>query len=69
MAWLPLVWPEPWPGTRLRDARRDLRQGRPAAPSPSPLPPSARPSPPGRDLTEHDNVLIAAAACELHPTR
>ena len=21
----------------------------------------------GRDLSEHDNVLIAAAACELHP--
>ena len=39
----------------------------PAGSSPSASPPSARCFAAGRDLSDVDNVLIAAAACELHP--
>ena len=47
-------WPRP---TRSRSA----------APSRSASPPSARRSRPGATSSERDNVLIAAAACEMHP--
>ena len=40
---------------------------RPAAPSPSRSPAFRQAFAAGRDLTDPDNVLIAAAACELHP--
>jgi 2-hydroxychromene-2-carboxylate isomerase len=62
-----LVWPEPWPGNTLfamRAATFAKQTGRTVSFA---LAAFRQAFAAGRDLTEHDNVLIAAAACELHP--
>jgi 2-hydroxychromene-2-carboxylate isomerase len=63
----PLVWPEPWPGNTLfamRAATFAKQTGRTVSFA---LAAFRQAFAAGRDLTEHDNVLISAAACELHP--
>ena len=63
----PLVWPEPWPGDMLfamRVATFAKQTGRTVSFA---LAAFRQQFAAGRDLSEHDNVLIAAAACELHP--
>jgi len=63
----PLVWPEPWPGNMLfamRVAAFAKQTGRTVSFA---LAAFRQAFAAGRDLSEHDNVLIAAAACELHP--
>jgi 2-hydroxychromene-2-carboxylate isomerase len=63
----PLVWPEPWPGNTLvamRTATFAKQIGRTVSFS---LAAFRQAFAAGRDLTELDNVFIAAAACELHP--
>jgi 2-hydroxychromene-2-carboxylate isomerase len=63
----PLVWPEPWPGdmlTAMRAATFAKRTGRAVSFA---LAAFRQAFAAGRDLSEPDNVLIAAAACELHP--
>jgi 2-hydroxychromene-2-carboxylate isomerase len=63
----PIVWPEVWPGEMLmamRVATFAKQTGRTIAFS---LPAFRQQFAAGRDLTDPDNVLIAAAACELHP--
>jgi len=63
----PLVWPEPWPGDMLfamRVATFAKQTGRTVSYA---LAAFRQQFAAGRDLSEHDNVLIAAAACELHP--
>jgi 2-hydroxychromene-2-carboxylate isomerase len=63
----PLVWPEPWPGNMLfamRAATFAKQTGRAVSFA---LAAFRQQFAAGRDLSEHDNVLIAAAACELHP--
>ena len=63
----PLVWPEPWPGNTLfamRAATFAKQTGRTVSFA---LAAFRQAFAAGRDLTEPDNVLIAAAACELHP--
>lgn len=63
----PLVWPEPWPGNTLfamRVATFAKQTGRTVSFA---LAAFRQAFAGGRDLTEADNVLIAAAACELHP--
>jgi 2-hydroxychromene-2-carboxylate isomerase len=63
----PLVWPEPWPGNTLlamRVATFAKQTGRTVSFALSAF---RQAFAAGRDLTEPDNVLIAAAACELHP--
>jgi 2-hydroxychromene-2-carboxylate isomerase len=62
-----LVWPEPWPGNTLfamRAATFAKQTGRAVSFA---LAGFRQAFAAGRDLSEHDNVLIAAAACELHP--
>jgi 2-hydroxychromene-2-carboxylate isomerase len=62
-----LVWPEPWPGNTLfalRAATFAKQTGRTVSFA---LAGFRQAFAAGRDLTEHDNVLITAAACELHP--
>lgn len=62
-----LAWPEPWPGNTLfamRAATFAKQTGRTVSFA---LAAFRQAFAGGRDLTEHDNVLIAAAACELHP--
>src|SRR5207249_7352935 len=63
----PLRWPEPWPGNTLfamRVATFAAGIGRAVAFS---LPAFRQAFVAGRDLSVPDNVLVAAAACELHP--
>ncbi len=62
-----LAWPEPWPGNTLvamRAATFAKQTGRSVSFA---LAAFRQAFAAGRDLSEHDNVLIAAAACELHP--
>lgn len=63
----PLVWPDPWPGNMLfamRVATFAKQTGRTVSFA---LAAFRQAFAAGRDLSEHDNVLISAAACELHP--
>jgi 2-hydroxychromene-2-carboxylate isomerase len=62
-----IVWPEPWPGNMLfamRVATFAKQTGRAVSFA---LAAFRQAFAAGRDLSEHDNVLISAAACELHP--
>jgi 2-hydroxychromene-2-carboxylate isomerase len=62
-----LAWPEPWPGDMLfamRAATFAKQTGRTVSFA---LAAFRQQFAAARDLSEHDNVLIAAAACELHP--
>jgi 2-hydroxychromene-2-carboxylate isomerase len=61
------AWPDPWPGNMLfamRAATFAKQTGRTVSFA---LAAFRQQFAAGRDLSEHDNVLIAAAACELHP--
>ena len=63
----PLRWPDPWPGNMLaamRAATFAQQTGRGVAFS---LAAFRQAFAAGRDLGDVENVLIAAAACELHP--
>lgn len=63
----PLTWPEPWPGDMLfamRAATFAKQTGRTVSFA---LAAFRQAFAAGRDLSLPDNVLIAAAACELHP--
>jgi 2-hydroxychromene-2-carboxylate isomerase len=63
----PLAWPDPWPGNMLaamRAATFAKQTGRTVSFA---LAAFRQAFAAGRDLSETDNVLIAAAACELHP--
>jgi 2-hydroxychromene-2-carboxylate isomerase len=63
----PIRWPDPWPGNMLTAMRAAIfaqDAGRAVAFS---LAAFRQAFAAGRDLSEPDNILIAAAACELHP--
>jgi 2-hydroxychromene-2-carboxylate isomerase len=63
----PLVWPDPWPGEMLnamRVATFAKQTGRTVSFS---LAAFRQQFAAGKDLSVPENVLIAAAACELHP--
>jgi len=63
----PVNWPEPWPGDMLfamRVATFAKQTGRTVSFA---LAAFRQAFAAGRDLSDPDNVLIAAAACELHP--
>jgi len=63
----PLAWPDPWPGNMLiamRAATFAKQTGRTVSFA---LAAFRQAFAAGRDLSEPDNVLVAAAACELHP--
>jgi 2-hydroxychromene-2-carboxylate isomerase len=63
----PLAWPKPWPGNMLvamRAATFAKQTGRAVSFS---LAAFRQAFAAGRDLSDFDNVAIAAAACELHP--
>jgi 2-hydroxychromene-2-carboxylate isomerase len=64
----PIRWPDPWPSPTLqamRTATFAQQAGRAVAFS---LAAFRQAFAGGRDLADIDNVLIAAAACELHPS-
>ncbi|HEU4737571.1 MAG TPA: DsbA family protein [Solirubrobacterales bacterium] len=63
----PIAWPQPWPGNTLvamRVATFAKQTGRTVSFS---LAAFRQAFAAGRDLTDVDNVMIAGAACELHP--
>src|SRR6201996_8574768 len=63
----PIVWPDPWPRGKLHRegvATFAKQTGRTIAFS---LAAFRQQFAAGRDLSDPDNVMIAAAACELHP--
>jgi 2-hydroxychromene-2-carboxylate isomerase len=63
----PIVWPGPWPGntlTAMRVATFAKQTGRTVSFA---LAAFRQAFAAGRDLTDPDNVMIAGAACELHP--
>jgi 2-hydroxychromene-2-carboxylate isomerase len=63
----PLAWPDPWPGNTLvamRAATFAKQTGRTVSFA---LAGFRQAFAAGRDLSEPESVLIAAAACELHP--
>jgi 2-hydroxychromene-2-carboxylate isomerase len=63
----PLSWPDPWPGnmlTAMRAATFAKQTGRTVSFS---LAAFRQAFAAGRDLSDPDNVLLAAAACEMHP--
>jgi 2-hydroxychromene-2-carboxylate isomerase len=63
----PIAWPEPWPGntlTAMRVATFAKQTGRTVSFS---LAAFRQAFAAGRDLSDPDNVVIAGAACELHP--
>jgi 2-hydroxychromene-2-carboxylate isomerase len=63
----PIAWPDPWPGNTLmamRVATFAKQTGRTVSFS---LAAFRQAFAAGRDLTDPDNVVIAGAACELHP--
>lgn len=63
----PLSWPDPWPGnmlTAMRAATFAKQTGRTVSFT---LAAFRQAFAAGRDLSEPDNVLLAAAACEMHP--
>lgn len=63
----PIQWPDPWPGnmlTAMRVATFAKQTGRTVSFS---LAAFRQAFAAGRDLGDPDNVMIAGAACELHP--
>jgi 2-hydroxychromene-2-carboxylate isomerase len=63
----PVKWPDPWPGNTLvamRAATFATQIGKAVSFAQAAF---RQAFAAGRDLTDPDNVLIAAAACELHP--
>ena len=63
----PIQWPDPWPGNMLlamRAATFALQAGKAVSFA---LAAFRQAFAAGRDLGDPDNVLLAAAACELHP--
>jgi 2-hydroxychromene-2-carboxylate isomerase len=63
----PIAWPDPWPGntlTAMRVGTFAKQTGRTVSFS---LAAFRQAFAAGRDLSDPDNVIIAAAACELHP--
>jgi len=63
----PIRWPDPWPGNMLSAMRAAVfakQTGRTVSYS---LAAFRQAFAAGRDLSDLDNVLIAAAGCELHP--
>jgi 2-hydroxychromene-2-carboxylate isomerase len=63
----PIVWPDPWPGDMLFAMRVATFAKQTSRTVSFALAAFRQAFAAGRDLSEHDNVLIAAAACELHP--
>jgi 2-hydroxychromene-2-carboxylate isomerase len=63
----PVAWPEPWPGNMLMAMRAAIFAKQTGRTVSFALAAFRQAFIAGRDLSEPDNVLIAAAACELHP--
>ena len=63
----PITWPEPWPGDMLAAMRAAIFAKQAGRTVSYALAAFRQAFAGGADLSALDNVLIAAAACELHP--
>ncbi|MGB7588185.1 MAG: DsbA family protein [Solirubrobacterales bacterium] len=63
----PLAWPDPWPGNTLVAMRAVTFAKQTGRTVSFALAGFRQAFAAGRDLSDPDNVLVAAAACELHP--
>lgn len=63
----PLRWPDPWPGNGLYAMRAAIFAKQTGRTVSFALAAFRQAFAAGRDLSELDNILIAAAGCELHP--
>ena len=63
----PVAWPDPWPGNTLTAMRAAVFAKQTGRTVSFALAAFRQAFAAGRDLTDPDNVVIAAAACELHP--
>ncbi len=63
----PVAWPDPWPGNTLTAMRAAVFAKQTGRAVSFALAAFRQAFAAGRDLTDPDNVVIAAAACELHP--
>ena len=63
-----LAWPDPWPPNSLMAMRAAIFAKQTGRAVSFALAAFRQAFAAGRDLGDPDNVLIAAAACELHPT-
>ena len=63
----PIAWPEPWPGNTLVAMRVAIFAKQTGRTVSFALAAFRQAFAAGRDLSDPDNVMIAAAACELHP--
>jgi 2-hydroxychromene-2-carboxylate isomerase len=63
----PVSWPDPWPGNTLFAMRVATFAAGIGKGVSFPLAAFRQAFAGGRDLSDPENVLIAAAACELHP--
>jgi 2-hydroxychromene-2-carboxylate isomerase len=63
----PVVWPDPWPGNTLVAMRTAIYAKQTGRTVSFALAAFRQAFAAGRDLTDPESVLIAAAACELHP--
>jgi len=62
-----VAWPQPWPGNMLGAMRAAVFAKQTGRCVSFALAAFRQGFAAGRDLSESDNVLLAAAACELHP--
>ncbi len=63
----PIAWPEPWPGNTLNAMRAATFAKQGGKTIAFALAAFRQAFAAGRDLSDIDNVLIAGAACEIHP--
>ena len=63
----PVAWPDPWPGNMLFAMRAAIFAKQTGRAVSFALAAFRQAFAAGRDLSDPENVLIAAAACELHP--
>ena len=63
----PIRWPDPWPGNTLKAMRAAIFAKQTGRTVSYALAAFRQAFAAGRDLTDPDNVVLAAAAAELHP--
>ena len=63
----PIRWPDPWPGNMLAAMRAATYAAQIGKAVSFALAAFRQAFTAGRDLSDPDNVMVAAAACELHP--
>ncbi len=64
---MPIRWPDPWPGNTLKAMRAATYASRIGKGEAFALAAFRQAFAAGKDLSDTDNILVAAAACEISP--